>query len=148
MAFKINVSMKGRTFKAEVESEELLRNKIGDKISGSEISPKLAGYELEITGTSDSSGFPGFKGQKGSRLRKVLLKKGEKGIRDRRKGIRLKKSIRGEEISDKTSQINLKVLKEGTKKFDEICPPKPAKEKPGKEVKAEAKVEAKAEEKK
>ena len=43
-------------------------------------------------------------------------------------GLRLKKSVRGEEISEKTMQINLKVLKEGAKKFDEICPPKPAKE--------------------
>ena len=44
-------------------------------------------------------------------------------------GLRLKKTVRGEEISDKTSQINLNVLKEGAKKFDEICPVKPAKPK-------------------
>jgi hypothetical protein len=38
--------------------------------------------------------------------------------------LRLKKSVRGEEISEKTSQINLAVIKEGSKKWDEICPVK------------------------
>jgi hypothetical protein len=36
------------------------------------------------------------------------------------KGIRLRKTNRGEEISLKTSQINTKVLKQGHKKFEEF----------------------------
>jgi len=143
MAFKINVSHKGRTLKQDSDNESLIRMKIGDKIQGSLISADLDGYQLEITGTSDQAGFPGIKGEIGGQLRRLLLTKDDLGMnKTRPKGLRLKKSVRGEEISDKTSQINLKVLKEGTKKFDEICPPKPAKEKPGKEVKAEEKKEA------
>ena len=129
MAYKINVSHKGRTFKAEVDNESFIRMKIGDKIEGSMVSPELEGYSLEITGTSDIAGFPGIKGQPGQQLRKLLLTKDDLGMNQTRpQGLRLKKSIRGEEISEKTMQINTKVLKEGAKKFDEVCPPKPAKE--------------------
>jgi small subunit ribosomal protein S6e len=124
MAFKINISDKGKTLKIETESESLIRKKIGEKINGESFSPELEGYELEITGTSDAGGFPGIKGNQGTHLRKILLKKGEKGIRDRRKGIRLKKSIRGEEIGEKITQINMKVIKQGKKKFEELLPKK------------------------
>lgn len=130
MVFKINVAHKGRTFKAETDNEGLIRMKIGEKLEGNMISPDLEGYSLEITGTSDIAGFPGIKGQIGGQLRRILLTKKDLVMNTTKpKGLRLKKSVRGEEISDKTLQINTKVLKEGTKKFDEICPAKPAKEK-------------------
>ena len=137
MVFKFNVSHKGRTWKAEAENEELIRMKIGDKISGEMVSPELDGYQLEITGTSDISGFPGIKGENGPQLRGLLLTRYDKGMRQTKpEGLRLKKNVRGEEISEKTSQINLKVIKEGAKKFDEVCPKKVV------EVKEAAKVEA------
>jgi ribosomal protein S6E (S10) len=129
MVFKFNISHKGRTYKAETDNEGIIRMKIGDKLDGSMITSDLEGYSLEITGTSDIAGFPGIKGQVGGQLRKILLTKDDLGMRQTRpQGLRLKKSVRGEEISEKTLQINTKVLKEGTKKFDEICPAKPAKE--------------------
>lgn len=141
MVFKINVSHKGRTFKADSDNESFIRMKIGDKIQGSLVSTELDGYELEITGTSDLSGFPGLKGHLGGQLRGLLLTKKDKGMNlTRPRGLRLKKTIRGEEISEKTSQINTKILREGVKKFDEVCPPKPAKEKPGQEKSVEASV--------
>jgi ribosomal protein S6E (S10) len=46
------------------------------------------------------------------------------GMKDKRKGIRLRKTQRGEEISLKTVQINCKVLKPGKKKFTELLIPK------------------------
>lgn len=136
MAFKFNVSHKGRTWKTENNNEGLIRMKIGDKIEGHMVSPDLEGYELEITGTADIAGFPGIKGESGPQLRRILLTRGMKGNRKTKpEGLRIKKSVRGDEISDKTTQINTKVLKEGNKKFDEICPIK---------VKEEKKVEVKA----
>jgi len=119
MVFKINISHKGKSFKIETESENLIGKRIGEKIDGKEISNELKGYELEITGTSDVAGIPGIKGLEGSIYYRKLLKYG-KGMRDRRKGIRLRKTLRGEEISSKTVQINLKVIKEGEKKFEEF----------------------------
>jgi len=119
MAFKVNVSHKGKTVKFETENEELVDKIIGDKISGKEISADLEGYELEITGTSDKAGFPGMKEHAGGNLKKVLLKHG-KGMKNTGEGLILRKTIRGNAISLDTVQINTNVVKEGNKKFSEF----------------------------
>ncbi len=130
MPFKINISHKGKTLKIETESEVLVGKKIGEKIKGEDISNELDGYELQITGTSDISGIPGFKGLEGSGYHKRLLTYGS-GMKDRRKGIRLRKTNRGEEISLKTSQVNTIITKEGNKKFNTLIEkPKAEEEKP------------------
>jgi|TARA_B100002003_G_C14116177_1_gene536865 small subunit ribosomal protein S6e len=129
MVFKINVSHKGKTFKVESENEELAGHSINDKIDGKEFSPDLEGYELLITGTSDKSGFMGSPEITGPNLHKVLLgygrgmkmkPKGETKINRKPGGLRLRKTVRGREISQDTVQINTKVLKEGKKKFEAL----------------------------
>jgi len=132
MAFKINLSEKGKAWKLETDTEDLVGKKIGEKISGSELNSELGGYELEITGTSDKAGFPGFKEVESSGLKRVLLTKGKgmwskpKGLKKRKPkmpdGFRKKKTVRGNTISRDVVQINLKVLKAGTKKLEEIFP--------------------------
>ncbi len=119
MVFKANVSYKEITRKYESDNESLVGILIGDKIPGEQISPELEGYELELKGTSDKAGFPGFKNQKGPNLRKVLLKKGL-GMRDTREGVRVRKTIRGNEVSLDTVQLNLQVTKEGKTKATEL----------------------------
>lgn len=123
MAFKINVSHEGKTIKFETENESLIGKKIGETFEGNEISPDLKAYQLEIKGTSDISGIPGHKGLEGSSYHKILLDFGP-CMKDKRKGIRLRKTLRGEEISAKTIQINCKVSKVGEKKFKELLPKK------------------------
>jgi len=129
MAFKINVAHKGKTYKVETENESLVGHSINDKIEGKEISENLTGYELLITGTSDKSGFMGRAEIDGPNLHKVLLgygkgmkmkPKGEGKINRKPNGLRLRKTVRGKEISQFTVQINTKVLKEGLKKFDSL----------------------------
>jgi small subunit ribosomal protein S6e len=129
MVFKINVAHKGKTFKVETENEDLVGYSIEDKIDGKEFSQDLEGYELEITGTSDKAGFTGMTNIDGPRLHKVLLgygkgmhkkPKGETKVNRRPKGLRIRKTVRGKEISLDTVQINTKVLKEGKKKFDSL----------------------------
>ena len=119
MVFKINISHKGKTYKVETENEVLVGKKIGETLNGTDISSDLADYELEITGTSDEAGFPGFKGNEGQGYHRKLLTYGP-GMKNRQKGLRLRKTQRGEEISIKTHQINTKVIKEGSKKFDDL----------------------------
>ncbi|MEN9625846.1 MAG: hypothetical protein RL557_174 [archaeon] len=119
MPFKINVSHKGKTFKLESEDEFLIGKKIGENFEGNELNENLKGYQLIITGTSDIAGIPGFKGLDGIGYHRRLLTLGP-GMKDRRSGMRLRKTNRGEEISAKTVQINMKVTKEGDKKFDEL----------------------------
>jgi small subunit ribosomal protein S6e len=119
MAFKINVANKGKTYKLETENEVLIGKKIGETLDGSDLSEDLKGYVLEIKGTSDISGIPGKKGLEGNIYHRKLLTRGF-GMKDTRKGMRLKKTLRGEEISAKTIQINTIVKKEGSKKFEEL----------------------------
>lgn len=133
MAFKINIGNNGNTYKLEVNTEELIGKKIGEKIEGKEISKELEGYDLEITGTSDIAGFPGMKSLEGQGKKRLLLTKGfgmkTKPRREGKKekyrfpdGLRLKKSIRGNTISKDIIQINTKVIKEGSKKLEEVFP--------------------------
>lgn len=120
MVFKINIGQKGKTFKLESDNESLIGKKIGDKFSGTEVQGNLQGYELEIRGTSDKAGFPGKKSEEGSNLRKVMFTKGKFLHKTKGKGFRRKKSVRGNEISLDTVQINLMVIKEGNKKLEEV----------------------------
>ena len=158
MPFKINISDKGKAHKLETESEVLVGKKIGETLKGEDVDTSLKGYELEITGTSDNSGHPGFKGLEGSAYHRKVLTYGP-GMHDRTKGIRLRKLQRGEEISLKTIQINMKVIKQGETKFESLSASgeskeeKPAEEAPKveekkEEVKEEVKEEPKPEEKK
>ena len=48
--------------------------------------------------------------------------KGDKKKNRKPKGLRLRKMVRGKIISQAVSQINLKILKEGSKKLIEIFP--------------------------
>lgn len=147
MAFKINISHKGKTIKKEVDNEALMGRKIGETIKGNEVAAELADYELEITGTSDRAGFPGKKDLEGPELRKVLLTKGfgmhkmpkREGKKKRalHKGARLKKTLRGNTVGSATIQINTRVKKEGSTKFEDLLPKKEVPKEEKKEESAE-----------
>jgi small subunit ribosomal protein S6e len=146
MAFKINISDKsGKTYKFELESEELVGKELNEKLNGKEILPALEGYELEITGTSDNAGFTSSKDVEGVGLKRVLLTYGKamhkrskrEGKRKRSnpspKGLRLRKTVRGKVISAAIVQINMKVIKAGSKPLKDIFPEQNApKENPAK----------------
>ena len=135
MPFKINIGTKeGKTYKIESESEELVGKSIGEKINGKEILPALDGYEFEIKGASDIAGFTAMENVEGIGLKRVLLTYG-KGMHKRSKkegkkkrsnstpkGLKLRKVVRGKIISPAIVQINLKLIKEGSKKLSEIFP--------------------------
>lgn len=140
MAFKFDIGHGKRVAHLEAEAESIIGRKIGEKISGDEISNDLAGYELQITGASDKAGFPAKSDLEGTGLRKVMLTRGfslhklrkKKKTAPRKKikkGFKKRRTLRANTITSDIVQINLKVLKEGSKKFDEILPAK-QKEKP------------------
>ncbi len=133
MPFKINISEKtGKTYKLELESEELVGKALHDKVDGNQILPDLEGYEFEITGASDKAGFTAFESVEGIGLKRVLLtygkgmrkkprKEGKKKLsKNRPNGLRLRKTVRGRVISPAISQINLKVIKKGKKDLAEV----------------------------
>jgi len=138
MVFKLNLSEKGKSWKLEIEDELFVGKSLGDVVKGEEIKPELEGYELRISGGSDSAGFPMSKDVEGLGLKSVLLKKGW-GMRTPGEGLRLRKTVRGKVISNAISQINLDVVKAGKKPLKEIFPdqnmPKEKKETPKPEEK-------------
>jgi len=153
--FKLVLSAKnGKSFQKQItgkEAEVLLGKKVKDKISGDKVG--FAGYEFEITGGSDFAGFPMRKGVKGFGRKKVLLSKGvgfsgKTRWKKKKKGLRVKKTVCGEVVYPKITQINLKILKEGSEALGEEKKPEEAKEEaPKKEAsKAEEKKEAPKEE--
>ena len=86
MVFKINIAEKsGKTFKLESEGEFFVGKKLREKIPGNEISADFNGYEFEITGASDKSGFTSMDEIEGIGLGKLLLRFGEKGMKKRPK---------------------------------------------------------------
>jgi len=147
MVFKLNISDKGKAWKIESSNESLIGKKIGEEIEGSDASDTLSGYTLKITGGTDSSGFPHKGDIQGSELKRVILTKGWGMHKKPRKGgkkksstfdgLRLRKTVRGNQISEKSIQINLAVTKSGSKPLAELFPEQ---NKP-KEKKAEAPVQ-------
>jgi len=97
--------------------------KIGDIVKGEIID--LVGYEFKITGGSDLSGFPMRSDVEGIAKRQIFEHDGvgihpfkkrpnpkNKGRR-KIKGMRLRKTVAGNTVSDRTSQLNLMVTKTG-----------------------------------
>ena len=155
-SFKLCISdpSTGRTFQKEVKDAQaapFIGLNIGETIKGDAF--ELGGYELLITGGSDYCGFPMRRGILG--LRKSMAIYGGIGFRGAGKGIKKRKTDCGHKIHERISQVNLKVVKHGAKKLNEIfgAPEEKKKEEKteAKEVKKEHKEgqkEHKAEEKK
>jgi len=166
--FKLVIGLKsGKCVQKEVkeaQAKPLVGKKIGDKVSGDEIG--FAGYEFELTGGSDYCGFPMRKDVQGPARKRILAIVGV-GLKKKGNGVRQRKTVAGNTVHLKTSQINLKVLKEGKDKLDApaaaegaaptegaapaVEAPKPAEKKeeaPKEEKKEEKKEEPKPAEKK
>ncbi len=124
MKIVISDSKTGKSYNVEIKEESktmILGKRIGEIIDAEIVG--LAGYKLEITGGSDSSGFPIRPDVYGQKKVKILLAGGV-GYNPKEKGIRRKKSVRGNVISDEISQINTKVIEYGPKPLEEYFPAK------------------------
>lgn len=145
--FKIVISdpSTGKTSQKEVKDEgarKFIGLKIGDKLKADFLD--LGNVELEITGGSDYCGFPMRKDVFGSGRKKILAVGGV-GIRNKEKGIKKRKTVCGNTIHAKISQINVKILGGKPVKVKEEKKEEKRKEK---EKPAKAKAEKKVEEKK
>ena len=91
-------------------AKSLFGKKIGDKIRGELV--EKSGYEFEITGGSDNAGFPMRRDVTGTGRRRILVTNST-GQRQTKKGMRIRKTVAGNIVSEFTSQLNVKVLKHG-----------------------------------
>jgi small subunit ribosomal protein S6e len=122
MKIVISEKKEGRSYGIDLAKDKesaLIGKKIGDKLEGGAVGAD--GYELEITGGSDSSGFPMRKDVSGPRRVGVILSSGT-GFRKLGKGVRAKRNVRGNIISDQIVQVNTRVLTAGSKPLAEIFP--------------------------
>lgn len=118
MAFKVVVSDKAISHQIEVEDgKELNGLVIGDEFDGSIVG--LDGYTLKITGGSDKNGFTMKKDVSGTRRIKSLLSGGV-GYKPIGKGVKRRKTVRGNTIAEDIVQINTVVVSAGSKPIAEI----------------------------
>ncbi|HLE47743.1 MAG TPA: 30S ribosomal protein S6e [Candidatus Thermoplasmatota archaeon] len=113
--FKCIVSHAGKSFNVGVKGHHanaLVGKKIGDEVDG--LFVKLPGYKLQITGGSDKEGFAMRPDLPGIARRRILAVKGH-GFHPLRKGLRRRRSSRGNTITLDIVQVNLKVTKAGAK---------------------------------
>ena len=145
-AFKIVIGAKsGKCLQKELTEEEssgLIGKKVGDAFSGDSIG--FAGYEFQITGGSDACGFPMRSDIDGPIRKRIFAVKGV-GLKQKGKGIKIRKTVCGNTVHGKISQINLKVLKEGKEKLG-AAPEAKEGEAPAEEKKEAPKEEAKPKE--
>lgn len=120
---KLSIANPARTTQKVVEIEHnvesaLYEKRIKDVIEGEIISPEWAGFLLQITGGTDKQGFPMKPGLMTPERVRLMLKKGDTGFRCTDKGLRRRKSVRGDVVSSQIGVLNLKVVKEGEHIFD------------------------------
>lgn len=120
--FKVVISdiKNGKSHQVQVSghhANSLIGKKIGDEVDG--IFVQLPGYKLILTGGTDKTGFPMRKDFPGMGRRRLLLSK-SKGFKSSEEGLRRKKSIRGNTISQDIVQINMKVQKYSSKPIDKL----------------------------
>ena len=145
MTIKLVIGNKdGKTVQQELSDEQssnLIGKKIGTKISGNDLG--FEGYEFEVTGGSDNSGTPMRKDVEGPVKKRVFCVEGT-GVHKKRKGQKQRKPVSGNTVSEKTSQVNMKILKAGKAPLGEA--PEEAPAEGAEDKKEEAKVEPKKEE--
>ena len=106
--FKLTVSdIKGKSVTKELKDSDA--NPLLGLEIGSEADASVVGFsgKIKITGGSDKSGVPMREDVHGAARKYVLLSKGV-GLQDAEKGERVRKLIRGNQISEEIYQINCK----------------------------------------
>ena len=109
-----------KSYKVEKDQNEavgLVGKKIGDKFNGDLIG--LKGYEIVITGGTDKDGFPMHPNVHGMVRKKIILSH-PPCFHPKRKGMRKRKMVVGNTISKTIVQVNCKIIKQGSKKPEEL----------------------------
>ncbi|MDD5416935.1 MAG: S6e family ribosomal protein [Candidatus Aenigmarchaeota archaeon] len=120
MKIVINDPKSKKSYQVDKDIPSLIGVKIGQKFDGSMVG--LNGFSLELTGGSDKEGFPMRKDLEGTMRKKALLTKGV-GFRggkmkkvkgkmkfDKVKGMRKRKYVRGNTVSENIMQVNCKIV--------------------------------------
>ena len=98
----------------DVDDEKKLRNfydlRMGDIVKGEALGEEFAGCEFRISGGNDKQGFPMKQGVLVQKRVRLLLSKGNSCYRQRRRGERKKKSVRGCIVGSDIAVLNLLIV--------------------------------------
>jgi len=144
LKFVINDPKTGKSY-SKVHEAELSGIKIGDKVSGNIFG--LNDFEFQFTGGSDHAGFPMRKDINSPNRKSALLGSGS-GVHIKRKGLKLRKTVRGNTVGNYTKQINLKIIKQGKQTIDKALGIETKEKQPPLEKKEEVKIVEKSKEEK
>ena len=109
---------------ADARAAPLVGKRIGEPMDGA--IADLPGHKLQITGGSDKDGFPMRPSVHGGVRRRIVLSGGV-GFNPTTEGMRRRKTVRGNVITDEIVQINMKIT-EKPKQTKESKKPKEKKE--------------------
>lgn len=121
----INDTKTGKSYQkviSENEAHIFSGLKIKNKVSGNSLG--LDGYELEIRGGSDNAGFPMRFDIDGFGRKKPYVSQGP-GVRGLKHGQKTRKTVIGNTVSNSLHQINLKIVKHGSKSVEDCLGIKP-----------------------
>lgn len=102
---------------SEQRSRALHGRVIGEEIDGDALG--LPGYRFRIRGGSDTTGTPMRPDVHGAVRKRILLRSGI-GYRVRSQGIRRRRRVRGNEITDEIIQVNVLMIAKGSKPLLEL----------------------------
>lgn len=110
----------GTTYSFDVDGQDANRfigRSLGETVDGDALG--LSGYELELTGGSDTSGRPMRADVSGTATR-AILSTGGVGFEPTVDGERKRITVRGAEVSEETRQINAKIASRGDQSVEEL----------------------------
>merc|ERR1712003_584801 len=87
--------------------------RMATEVSGDSLGDEFKGYVFRITGGNDKQGFPMKQGILVNNRVRLLFRKGMKTYRERRKGCRKRKSVRGCIVGPDLAVLSLVIAKKG-----------------------------------
>jgi len=93
------------------EEQKLYGRKINEQFDGSMVSPQFSGCVVQIVGGNDYQGVPMNPSQATTKRIRLLLRKGDVGYRCMRKGVRMRKTVRGSVVSNEIQALNVILVK-------------------------------------
>ena len=101
----------------EINDEHKVRpfyeKRMGQDVDAATLGDEWKGYMLRITGGNDKQGFPMKQGVLTQGRVRLLLKKGHSCFRERRRGQRKRKSVRGCIVDSNLSVLSMAIVKKG-----------------------------------
>eukprot|EP00924_Labyrinthula_sp_SR-Ha-C_P001964 augustus_masked-scaffold_30-processed-gene-3.1-mRNA-1 protein AED:0.03 eAED:0.03 QI:0/-1/0/1/-1/1/1/0/243 len=121
---KINIAcpMTGSQKLIEIEDEKKLAvlydKRMSQEIDGINLGEEFEGCIFKISGGNDKQGFPMKQGVLANKRVRLLLGKGQSCFRERRKGARKRKSVRGCIVGHDLAVVNLVLVQSGEKEIE------------------------------